>query len=54
MIRSAHVNVLEKSPGIIALIEQGIQGAKRQRFNDLISEIDDFFGDPDLPREEMP
>ena len=41
--QSGHVKVLEKSPGIIRLIESGITGAKRQRFNDLLSEIKDFY-----------
>ena len=30
VIRSAHIRVLEKSPAIVQLIEQGITGAKRQ------------------------
>ena len=47
VIRSAHIRVLEKSPAIINLIEQGITGAKRQRYNDLIAEINDFYNETD-------
>ena len=43
VVRSGHIKPLEKSQAIINLIEQGITGVKRQRFNDLISEIDEFF-----------
>ena len=54
VIRSSHIKVLDKTPAIISLIEQGISGAKRQRFNDLLVEIKDFFdtsdGDLDQPR----
>ena len=45
VVRSGHLNTVAKSEGIISLIEQGIQGAKRQRFDDLISEIQDFYSD---------
>ena len=55
VIRSSHLQTIEKSPGIISLIEQSIQGAKRQRFNDLISEIRDFYAEespsPGVPHE---
>ena len=58
VIRSSHVTVLEKSQGIIALIKQGIRGAQRQRFNDLLSEIDEFFGEleqaPDRLTRDLP
>ena len=47
VIRSGHIRVLEKSQGIINLIEQGITGAKRQKFNDLLTEINDFYSEPD-------
>ena len=43
MIRSSHVRVLDKSPAIINLIEQGITGAKRQQYNDLLTEIEEFY-----------
>ena len=43
VVRSGYIRPMEKTPAIIALIEQGIQGARRQRFNDLLCEIDDFF-----------
>ena len=46
VVRSAHINVIAKTQGIIELIERGIQGAKRQQYNDLISEIRDFEEDP--------
>ena len=53
VIRSGHLRVLEKSPAIVSLIEQGISGAKRQRFNDLLSEIKDFFDNPgEEPQQE--
>ena len=51
VIRSGHVNVLEKSPAIVKLIEDGITGAKRQRFNDLISEIQDFYDSEEEPQQ---
>ena len=44
VIRSGHIRPLAKSPAIIALIERGITGAKRQRYNDLLAEINDFNG----------
>lgn len=53
VIRSGHIRPLEKSPAIIALIEQGITGAKRQRYNDLLSEIDEFFAE-DYDHPEIP
>ena len=43
VVRSGHINVIEKSPAILSLIEKGIQGSKRQHFNDLIAEMQDFF-----------
>ena len=45
VIRSGHIRPIEKTPAIISLIEQGITGAKRQRFNDLLSEIEEFYSD---------
>ena len=52
VIRSAHVRVLEKSPAILQLIEQGITGAKRQQYNDLLTEIDEFYASsPDEPSD---
>lgn len=53
VIRSAHVRILDKSPAIIHLIEQGITGAKRQQYNDLLAEIDDFYASKldDQPEE---
>ena len=45
VIRSGHVKVIEKSPAIIDLIEQGISGAKRQRYNDLLAEISEFYAE---------
>ena len=47
VIRSGHINVVEKSPAIINLIEQGITGAKRQHYNDLLSEINEFYSTAD-------
>ena len=47
VIRSGHTNAIEKSPAIINLIEQGITGAKRQRYNDLLSEINEFYSESD-------
>ena len=45
VVRSGHINVLDKSPAILSLIEKGIQGAKRQHFNDLIAEMQEFFSE---------
>ena len=61
VVRSGHLNTVAKSEGIISMIEQEIQGAKRQRFNDLLSEINDFYSDrvamqeipSDIPRPAM-
>ena len=47
VIRSGHINAIEKSPAIINLIEQGITGAKRQRYNDLLTEINEFYSERD-------
>ena len=52
VIRSSHIKVLDKTPAIISLIEQGISGAKRQRFNDLLVEIKDFFDTPDVDLDQ--
>ena len=50
VIRSGHIKPVMKSAAIIRLIKDGISGAKRQRYNDLIAEINDFYGtSPDLP-----
>ena len=50
VIRSGHVKPVAKSAAIISLIEQGITGAKRQRYNDLLAEINEFYGvSTDLP-----
>ena len=55
VIRSGHARALEKSPAVISLIEQGITGAKRQKFNDLLAEINDFFeNEPDLDDRHPP
>ena len=45
VIRSGHIQVIDKSPAIIHLIEQGITGAARQHYNDLLTDIDEFFSD---------
>ena len=45
VIRSGHIRPIDKTPAIISLIEQGITGAKRQRFNDLLAEINEFYSD---------
>ena len=56
VVRSGHVKALEKTTAIVQLIEQGITGAKRQRYNDLLSEIADFYangyGAEDDPKPE--
>ena len=54
VIRSGHINVIEKSPAILNLIEKGIQGAKRQQFNDLIAEIHGFFSEESDDGERLP
>ena len=55
VIRSGHIKPVSKSAAIVSLIEDGITGAKRQRYNDLIAEINDFYGVPyDLPANEEP
>ena len=43
VIRSGHVKIIDKSPAIIHLIEQGITGAKRRRYNDLLAEIAEYY-----------
>ena len=45
VIRSGHIKPITKTPAIISLIEQGITGAKRQRYNDLLAEIQDFYSE---------
>ena len=42
VIRNAKFTRLAKSPAIIAMIEQGITGAKRQEYNDLLQEMSEF------------
>ena len=53
VVRSSHIRAIDKTPTIVSLIEQSITGAKRQKFNDLLAEINDFFDssyeDPDPP-----
>ena len=53
VIRSGHIRPVAKSTAIINLIEQGITGAKRQRYNDLLAEIKDFYGDSNLYSPEI-
>ena len=44
---------IDKSQAIIHLIEQGITGAKRQRYNDLLAEINEYYiGHDDLRQVE--
>ena len=50
VVRSPHFTPLEKSPAIIKLIEDGISQAQKQKFNDLLSEIGDFYGREDVTR----
>ena len=50
VVRSPHFTPLEKSPAIIKLIEEGISQAQKQKFNDLLSEIGDFYGREDVTR----
>jgi len=40
--RSGRFTPMEKTPAIIAMIEQSISGARRQQYNDLLSEIKDY------------
>ena len=51
VVRSGHIQVIEKSQAILTLINQGIQGAKRQHFNDLLTEMQEFYDEP-IPGEE--
>ena len=44
VIRSAHFTLLEKSPAIIKLIEDSISSAQKERFNELLGEIEDHYG----------
>ena len=53
VIRSGHIAVVEKTPAIIKLIEEGITGAKRQRYNDLLAEIEDFYAAQPYPSESQ-
>ena len=52
VVRSAHFTPLEKSTAITKLIEDGISEAQKQKFNDLLSEISDFYGVEDATRIE--
>ena len=45
VVRSGHINVIDKSEAVLSLIEKGIQGAKRQCFNDLLAEIQEFYSE---------
>ena len=54
VIRSGHVKPIEKTTAIISLVEQGITGAKRQRYNDLLAEIEEFYSDPAPENETEP
>lgn len=54
VIRSSHIKVLDKSPAIISLIEEGISGAKRQKYNDLLAEINDFYSSHDENTTDIP
>ena len=47
VIRSGHIKPIAKTAAIVSLIEQGITGAKRQRYNDLLAEIQDFYSEAD-------
>ena len=55
VIRSGHFTPLEKSPAIIKLIEDSISSAQKQRFNELLGEIEEHYGLHDsLPGETSP
>ena len=56
VIRSPHVVPISKTPAIISMIEQGITGAKRQVFNDLLQEINDNYNaaPDDVPPANLP
>ena len=45
VVRSGHIQVVAKSEAILQMIEKGIQGAKRQHYNDLLLEMQEFFGE---------
>ena len=47
VIRSAHFTLLEKSPAIIKLIEESISSAQKEKFNELLSEIEEHYGSSD-------
>ena len=51
VIRSGHIKVIEKSTAIIKMIEEGITGAKRQRYNDLLVEMQEFY-EAELPDDD--
>ena len=50
VIRSAHFTLLEKSPAIIKLIEESISSAQKEKFNELLSEIEEHYGSSDSIR----
>ena len=49
VVRSPHFTPLHKSSAIVKMIEEGISGAHRQSFNDLIADIGDQL--PQLPAQ---
>ena len=43
VVRSAHFTPLEKTPGIIKLIEDGISAAQKQMYNELLADIAEHY-----------
>ena len=53
VVRSGHIVMVDKSAAIIKMIEEGITGAKRQRYNDLLVEMREFY-EEEPPEEKSP
>ena len=54
VIRGAHFTLLQKSPAIIKLIEDSISTAQKEKFNELLGEIEDHYGRSDSLAGDTP
>ena len=53
VVRSAHFTALEKTPGIIKLIEEGISAGQKQRYNDLLADIAEHYAHIPSPTPDV-
>ena len=53
VVRSAHFTALEKTPGIIKLIEEGISAGQKQRYNDLLADIAEHYAHIPAPMQDL-